>query len=373
MDFHPAANLFPLLEGADFDALVEDIRVSGLLEPILVDRASDTIIDGRNRYRGCVEAGVKPRFDWWEGSDPVAFVVSMNLHRRHLSESQRAMVAAKAATMQQGARTDIAQICAMSQPEAATLLNTSRRSVQSARHVIDHGTPELVQAVERGTVPVSTAARVAELPAEKQMRLVQKVESGEAKSMVDASRLVKREDIAIEPPQSAGKYRVIYADPPWEYGNVGPDYYGPAKRHYPTMSLTELCALPIEPLVEDNAVLFLWVTSPMLEAAFPLLKAWGFRYKSSFVWDKVRHNFGHYNSVRHELLLIATRGSCTPDAKELVDSVQEIERSSKHSEKPEEFRQIIDTLYPHGRRIELFARKQVNGWEVWGNECPASG
>jgi N6-adenosine-specific RNA methylase IME4/ParB-like chromosome segregation protein Spo0J len=373
MDFHPAANLFPLLEGADFDALVEDIRVSGLLEPILVDRASDTIIDGRNRYRGCVEAGVKPRFDWWEGSDPVAFVVSMNLHRRHLSESQRAMVAAKAATMQQGARTDIAQICAMSQPEAATLLNTSRRSVQSARHVIDHGTPELVQAVERGVVPVSAAARVAELPPEKQVRLVQKVESGEAKSMVDASRLMKREDMAVDSPTPTGKYRVLYADPPWEYGSVGPDYYGPAERHYPTMSLTELCALPVELLAEDDAVLFLWVTSPMLEAAFPLIKAWGFHYKTSFIWDKVKHNFGHYNSVRHELLLIATRGSCLPDAKELIDSVQQIERSGEHSEKPEEFRQIIDTLYPHGRRIELFARKQVNGWEVWGNECPASG
>jgi len=248
---------------------------------------------------------------------------------------------------------------------------TVRQEVQIAEKIL----PE-VKAAIRGTELADSKTdllQLARLPHEKQLRLAQKVVSGEAKSIVDASRLVKREDVAIEPPQSAGKYRVIYADPPWEYSNVGPDYYGPAKRHYPTMSLTDLCALPIEPLAEDNAVLFLWVTSPLLEAAFPVIKAWGFRYKSSFVWDKVKHNFGHYNSVRHELLLIATRGSCLPDAKKLVDSVQTIERSDKHSEKPEEFRQIIDTLYPHGRRIELFARKQVDGWEVWGNECPVSG
>jgi N6-adenosine-specific RNA methylase IME4 len=89
------------------------------------------------------------------------------------------------------------------------------------------------------------------------------------------------------------------------------------------------------------------------------------------VWDKVKHNFGHYNSVRQELLLICTRGSCTPDVKELVDSVQTIERSTKHSEKPEEFRRIIDTLYPKGPRVELFARAKHEGWDSWGNEVPS--
>jgi N6-adenosine-specific RNA methylase IME4 len=117
-----------------------------------------------------------------------------------------------------------------------------------------------------------------------------------------------------------------------------------------------------------DAVLFLWVTSPLLEECFPVIKAWGFKYKTSFVWDKIRHNYGHYNSVRHELLLVCTRGSCTPDVQKLFDSVQSIERTDKHSEKPEEFRTIIETLYPHGKRIELFARTVSNGWDTWGNE-----
>lgn len=124
----------------------------------------------------------------------------------------------------------------------------------------------------------------------------------------------------------------------------------------------------IQAMSEGDAVLFLWVTSPMLQYAFPLIEAWGFDYKTSFVWDKVGHNFGYYNSVRHEFLLVATRGSCTPDAPQLFDSVQSIPKSSEHSEKPEEFRSIIDTLYTHGNRIELFARRATDGWESWGNE-----
>jgi N6-adenosine-specific RNA methylase IME4 len=99
------------------------------------------------------------------------------------------------------------------------------------------------------------------------------------------------------------------------------------------------------------------------------MRAWGFEYKASFIWDKVKHNFGHYNSVRHELLLIGTRGSCLPDAEELVDSVQSIARSTEHSSKPGEFRDIIDKLYRLGTRVELFARGDMpEGWLAWGAE-----
>jgi N6-adenosine-specific RNA methylase IME4 len=112
----------------------------------------------------------------------------------------------------------------------------------------------------------------------------------------------------------------------------------------------------------------MWATVPLLEDALELIKAWGFAYKGFLVWDKVRHNFGHDYSVRHECLLLATKGSCLPDTKELVDSVQSIERE-EHSRKPEEFRQIIDRLYPVGSRIELFARGKVAaGWKGFANE-----
>jgi N6-adenosine-specific RNA methylase IME4 len=173
-------------------------------------------------------------------------------------------------------------------------------------------------------------------------------------------------DISVVIPE--GVYRVIYADPPWRYSDKK-EYapQGAAENHYPSMSIQELCEMNL-PVTEDNAVLFLWTTSPLLEDSFKVIQAWGFKYKTSFVWDKIRHNMGHYNSVRHEFLLIATKGSCLPDHIELFDSVQSIEKTDNHSEKPERFYEIIETLYTQGNKIELFARNKRKGWNSYGNQ-----
>jgi N6-adenosine-specific RNA methylase IME4 len=178
---------------------------------------------------------------------------------------------------------------------------------------------------------------------EKQIKVAEKIAEG-AKSVVDANRLIKKEEVheTEDLEESDKKYRIIYADPPWRYNDKRDGNTTGAEDHYPTMSLDEICELPIKELAEDNAVLFLWTTSPLLEDTFQVIKAWGFKYKTSFVWDKVKHNMGHYNSVRHEFLLIATKGSCTPDNKTLYDSVQSIEKNTNHSEKPIEFMNIID-------------------------------
>jgi N6-adenosine-specific RNA methylase IME4 len=184
-----------------------------------------------------------------------------------------------------------------------------------------------------------------------------------------AREVTHRERQTVDPP--TGRFRVIYADPPWSYGNANLQGYGHASFHYPSMSIEELCTLPVRDLADENAVLFLWVTSPLVMECLPVINAWDFEYKASFVWDKVKHNFGHYNSVRHEFLLVCTRGRCTPDVNQLFDSVQAVERG-EHSEKPEEFRKIIDTLYCHGKRIELFARRPAGEeWAIWGNEKTA--
>ena len=90
-------------------------------------------------------------------------------------------------------------------------------------------------------------------------------------------------------------------------------------------------------------------------------------YKTSFVWDKERSNYGHYHNGRHELLLVGTAGSCKPDRHGLEDSVRRIP-GGEHSVKPEAFRTLIDHLYPEGRRLELFARTRADGWEAWGRD-----
>lgn len=178
------------------------------------------------------------------------------------------------------------------------------------------------------------------------------------------------------PPLPLGKWRVVYADPPWFYTNsqhtdnaneMGEAQTTTLETHYESMKINELCALKIKDIVQENAVLFLWVTSPVLDQVWPVIEAWGFDYKTSIVWNKDAHNVGSYVSVRHEFLLICTRGSCTPDINKLFPSVI-TEKRKEHSVKPETFRKIIDAMYPEGNRIELFARREAEGWDRWGNE-----
>lgn len=216
---------------------------------------------------------------------------------------------------------------------------------------------------------------VASLPPDKQEIFLNK--AIEEKLSVRELREVIKNDRSINeiPPLPSGKYRVIYADPPWKYSDEqNTPMLGGAVKHYPLMSIDQIINTRdsngrlISDIIDNDAVLFIWVTSPILDECFQVIEAWRFEYKTSFVWDKVHHNMGHYNSVRHELLLVCTRGSCTPDNIKLFDSVQVIEKTDKHSEKPQEFRNIIETLYTKGRKIELFARSKHSGWDAWGNE-----
>jgi hypothetical protein len=174
MRVHPAAALFPMLIDAELRELAEDIKANGLQSPIVTLQGE--ILDGRNRLRACEIAGVAPVFREHDGpqDDAVSFVISANLHRRHLGESQRAMVAARLATLKHGQRADRVEppIGGTTQAEAAARLNVGERSVQRAAKVIEKGTPELVAAVQRGDVAVSAAAVVAELPKTEQEKIV---------------------------------------------------------------------------------------------------------------------------------------------------------------------------------------------------------
>lgn len=167
LEAHEAAQLFPLMSDEEIRGLANDIKVNGQRRPVSIWRDRDhdrwVMLDGRNRALACRLLGIEPRYSIWEG-DPVAFVVSENLQRLHMNESQRAMVAARLSTMKSGARTDLASIEARSQTDAAKRLNVSRAQVQRARAVIDSGSADLVRAVETGAVAVSAAAKIAALP-----------------------------------------------------------------------------------------------------------------------------------------------------------------------------------------------------------------
>lgn len=173
MKFHPYAEVFPLLADDELDALAADIKANGQREPIA--KYKGRVLDGRNRFLACQRAKVRPHFRDFKGDDSaaLAFVVSANVHRRHLTESQRAMAAARIATLSQGGdrRSDQAANLPVenTQVGAAEALNVSERSVRSAKKVIEEGSKELQRAVESGEVSVSRAANVVDLPKSEQL------------------------------------------------------------------------------------------------------------------------------------------------------------------------------------------------------------
>ncbi|HVC98683.1 MAG TPA: hypothetical protein VND64_33770 [Pirellulales bacterium] len=208
MEFHSLANIFPLMSDCELDVLAADIAVHGLREPIHTYQGR--ILDGRNRFNACRKAGVEPCFVPWEGKgDPVAFVVSMNLHRRHLNESQRADIAAKLTTLARGGDRRSDQSANLrfendkhdvSVEQAAELLNVSERSVDSARRVRQHGHEALVAAVEAGQVSVSDAAKVARKPKDVQQAAIDAVANGRAKTAAEAAHRLQRNGLPPDTP-----------------------------------------------------------------------------------------------------------------------------------------------------------------------------
>jgi len=171
------------------------------------------------------------------------------------------------------------------------------------------------------------------------------------------------------------KYQIIYADPPWSYDD---DFQGDSKFGgitYKTMNLDEICKLPITQISDDNCVLFIWVTMPMLEKGFEVIKSWGFEYKTcGFVWTKInddgsfRTGIGKYTNSNVELCLIAKKGNL----ERVKTNIKQVIRTkiTKHSAKPHEVYKRIEDLYGNIPRIELFARTKRQGWDAWGNEVP---
>ncbi|CCJ07077.1 MT-A70 family methyltransferase [Methylocystis sp. SC2] len=372
---HPLANIFPMIEGEDFAALTEDIRANGLREKIKL--YDGMILDGRNRYRACLEADVDPVFELFDGDDPVAYVISLNLRRRQLDESQRAMVAARLANMRQGARTDLrpsANLPEVSQPLAAQLTNVSERSVRSARKVIESGDDNLAAAVDRGKVAVSIAAKIADMPAADREKVMAAAAPEHAVKKV--ARQKREEELADKQRALPNKkYGVIYADPEWRFETysreTGMDRA--ADNHYPTSETQDICARGVVAIAADDCVLFLWATAPMLPDALRVIAAWGFAYKSHCIWAKDKIGTGYWFRNQHELLLIGTRGNVPAPAMggqwpSLIEAPV-----GAHSAKPEKFAEMIEAYFPNLPKIELNRRGPPrDGWDAWGNEAGQS-
>lgn len=169
LQFHPYAELFPEISKKAMMELEDDILQNGVHEPIWLFEGK--ILDGRNRYKAANRTGTRCPTRDYEGDNPLAFVLSLNLHRRHLSESQRSMVAGKISTLSIGSNQHV-QHCTPSREEAAEMLNVSPRSVSKAKKVIENAIPEVSQAVTDGKLSVNCAAKVSDKPKKEQKKII---------------------------------------------------------------------------------------------------------------------------------------------------------------------------------------------------------
>lgn len=371
---HAAAELFPLMEGAEYEALKQDIAERGQLVPIVLHEGR--ILDGRNRYHACCDLEIEPTFAQYDGDSPTQYVVSLNLHRRHLSVSQQAMIGAdilpaleaeaKSRQVEAGkshGRGQATEKVTANSPEAigesreqaAALVGVSARTISDAK-AVKEADPELAQEVREGKVTVHAAKRQLEERSEPEILTwdAASASTEECEATSDLQSLIDQ----------GKKFGLIYADPPWKYGNQGTR--ASTDNHYETMTVEQLAAMPVEKLAADEAHLHLWVTAGFLPAAFDLMKAWGFEYKSYFCWCKPQLGLGNYYRVSSEILLLGIRGGLVVPVSNRVKNWVELPRG-KHSAKPHQLRMMVESMSP-GPRLELFGRRVVPGWTIFGNQ-----
>jgi N6-adenosine-specific RNA methylase IME4 len=423
--FHPLADIFPLLEGEEFDDLVRDITQHGLREPITLLRSK--ILDGRNRYRACVAAKVLPEsldqltvtqlkhfkhFLPAGAAEPsqnelLVFVISKNLRRRQLNDDQRRMVAARLVNPKQGRPADdqSSQFAKISRDVAAKMLTSDVAGIDRARSVISHALPEVVAAVEQGRVSVAAAAKLAVQPVERQAEILKSLPRDEkGKLTTDAKKALAPviKEIRAEKQREKGEkrdareaelgrklrdmpekhYGVVLEDFEWDHEpwsrETGMDRH-PAN-HYPTASDAhtpeEIVARTAERFkcAADICVLYAWTTIPHLAIAMKVLELRGFTYKSQRVWDKVRpgkgRGPGYWVTGEHEILLIATRGNVIAPTNARFPSRFEAP-VGEHSAKPDQQYEHAEYHFPNIPKIELNARRARTGWDSWGFEAPA--
>lgn len=358
MEFHEAANIFPLLEGDEYRKLRDDIKANGLIEPIWTYEGK--ILDGRNRYIACLDCGVTPKYRQYEGDDPISFVISLNLHRRHLTSSQLGFVAlevekqlAVEARKRQlsGKKLDHDQIIdqggrnAQASEQAARMVGTNRQYVSDAKR-IEQGAPDLIDKVRSGEMTIPKAVQTM-----RKREVIANLEDVEQKEV----KAIK------------GVYDVIVIDPPWPMEKIERDVApNQVAFEYPTMTEEELELLEIP--TADSCHVWLWTTHKYLPMALRLLDVWGLKYVCTFTWHKPGgfQPFGlpQYNC---EFALYARKGS--PIFTETKDfPVCFNAPRGAHSEKPEAFYETIRRVTA-GRRLDMFNRRSIDGFDTWGKEA----
>ena len=368
-EFHAIANLFPMLAPDEFDELKADIEANGLHEPIWVLAEDGSIIDGRNRYVACRELGIEPDFRIWDGAGSlVAFVVSLNLRRRHLNSSQCAMVAVDMLPMLE-AEAEVRMLAGVeadptqrigegskhageSAAQAAAIVGTNRQYVSDAKKLATED-PESAEQVRSGKKTLPEVKR-------------QKKEERKEQHRAEAAEA----DAALPPTEQLlgnAKFSTIVIDPPWDFRDEGDDdVYGRTRPDYHQMSIKGIQTIPIDEYADEDCHLYLWITNRSMYKGFDLLERWGFRFITILTWCKPSIGVGNYFRNNTEHVLFGVKGSQLLKRKD-VGTWFEAKRGPRgHSSKPTEFIDLVESC-SHGPYLEWFARlkkdEDRDGWK----------
>ncbi|MEH2705205.1 MT-A70 family methyltransferase [Bradyrhizobium elkanii] len=435
---HPYANLFPLIEGQEFYEMAEDVRVNGLREQIdLVDvDGVMQILDGRNRYRCLVWIVTKgePLGEGWEGhagriltaadlanhddiwlyqeinpdyygGDLLSYVLSKNLNRRHLTDDDRRIVAAKLVSLRQGRPSEkTSHIANISREQAAAVMSTDVAGIDRARSVLAHAVPEIVDAVEHGKVSVAAAAEIAAQPTERQAEIVAalprdaegKLTPEVKKALAPVIKEIRREKVQAKRErrdareQETGRrlqalpeknFGVAIEDFEWDHATWSREtgterhpsmHYETAEDAHTPEEIVARCAERFACLADD-CVLFKWTTIPHLAIAIRTLELQGFRYVTHLVWNKVRsgaaRGSGYWFTGEHEIVLVGVRGKVDAPATAHFRSNFSAP-VGEHSAKPDNLHEIIEFHWPTTPKVEFNARRSRPGWTCWGFDAP---
>lgn len=186
----------------------------------------------------------------------------------------------------------------------------------------------------------------------------------------------------MTPPLPEKKFDIIYPDPPWPYDLIGKNFskqftkkkdgFAPvvsSQDHYDDMTIEDIAAIDVKSICNPDCLCYMWATGPLLDKAIFVLEAWGFTYKTiAFVWDKRAVNPGFYTMSQVEICIVGKRGKI-PQPRGIRNCRQFYsERRTKHSKKPDEFRNRITLMHPEQSKLEMFARTTAPGWDSWGLE-----
>lgn len=367
--------VMPDLSAEDFAVLKADIASRGVLIPVEYDEGGE-ILDGHHRVRACEELGITgwPRFvrKGLSEAEKRVHARQLNLARRHLNgEQKRGLIADQLRETPEVSNRQIAAGLGVDDKTVGTVRSelVGRAEIPHVESVLDK-----LGRLQQARKPMRTSF-IDDTPEGKREALDRsKVVRADTLSTRRTERIERIAEISKGNAQlgTETKYPIIYADPPWRYEHPPMGGNRVIENHYPTMSLDEICALPVSDLAAADAMLFMWATAPKLAECMKVIEAWGFEYRTCAVWDKEIIGMGYYVRNQHELLLIAKRGDIpTPEPGTQPSSVYR-ERRGEHSAKPSYYRDMIAALYPSLPKIEMFCRSAPEGWAVWGNQSGAS-